>query len=297
MHGIDAPTEGTGKTLLVETALFITSGTQPLLLSAPSSRDDAEWDKRITAALLAGRQFMVWDNVNETLDSASLAKLLTADVYGGRLLGASKDVELPVRLISVYTGNNVSLSREMARRIVRCRLNAHMEIPSQGREFKHTPLLEWVRDNRGDLLWAIYVLVRNWISRGRTPFKGAPLGSYEEWSKTVGGILDAAGVDGFLANREEVYAQVEESEGEHAFFTEWWKEFGDREVTVEDATLRKLAKQHLGLVHGSGTVDLPSGRQVGMRLSAMKGRVYGDFSVELADRRPKKYAIRRQSRS
>lgn len=291
MHGFDAPTEGTGKTLLVEATLLLVSGVRPLLVSAPPSRDDAEWDKRIVSALLSGRQFIVWDNVsqNDALDSASLAKLLTADTYGGRLLGLNKDLELPVRLVSIYTGNNVTLSREMARRVVRTRINAHSEVPSQGREFKHDPLLAWVEENRGDLLWALYVLVRNWLARGGPAFAGEALGSYPEWSRTVGGILQEAGINGFLGNRQDVYDSVSEHGGEDAFFQAWWELKGGLATSTEE--LGKLMQEHLGLTSKLG-YGPPTVEAVGARVRKMLGRVTGAYEVFQASSRPKQYALR-----
>lgn len=293
LHGFDAPTEGTGKTLLVESLLTLVSGIQPSLSSAPASRDDAEWDKRITAALLNGRQYMVWDNVNDTLQSASLAKLLTSSTYGSRLLGLNKDLELPVRLITIYTGNNVGLTREMARRTVRCRLNTHTEIPSQGRSFKHDPLLPWVIENRGRLLWSLYVLVRNWLSRGRQPFLGNVLGSYEEWSRVVGGVLDAAEIPGFLTNREAVYESVEEGSSELSFFEAWWSQYMDS--PVESDGLCKLAQEHLGMSDKLG-LRPPSAQQVGMRLNKLIDRVSGPFEVKLMKARPRTWALRKNEK-
>lgn len=294
MHGFDAPTEGTGKTLAVSSSLLLVSGTTPLLLSAPSSKDDAEWDKRITSALLSGRQYIVWDNVSQrdTLDSASLAKLLTGDVYGGRLLGQNRELDLPVRLVVAYTGNNVTMSREMARRVVLSRQNAHMEIPSQGRKFKHDPLPPWIEENRGELLWALYVLVRNWLALGRPNFSGEALGSYPGWSRVVGGIIERAGIPGFLGNRQAVYDNVEEHGSEDAFFQAWWDLKGGLGTTTEE--LGKLMRDHLGMTGKLG-VGTPTVGAVGKRLQSLRGRVSGDYEVFLTSSRPKTYALRQKS--
>lgn len=291
MHGFDAPTEGTGKTLLVEALLLMTSGVRPLLVSAPSSRDDAEWDKRIASALLNGRQFIVWDNVSsdDVLDSGSLAKLLTADTYGGRLLGSNTELELPNRLVSIYTGNNVSMSKEMARRTVRTRINANMEIPSQGRVFKHSPLLPWVDENRGELLWSLYVLVRNWITQGRPNFSGQALGSYETWSRVIGGILETADIPGFLGNRAEVYESVAESNSEDTFVTAWFDIYGYNGITIE--SIGKLAFEHLGMRDRSG-FGQPTKEAVGRRVKQLVGRVTCDRQIYLMTNRPKMYALR-----
>ena len=56
-----------------------------------------------------------------------------------------------------------------------------------------------LRGSRG----AALTLARNWFSEGRPQWSGRPLGSYEEWSRLVGGILEAADIPGFLGNKSE----------------------------------------------------------------------------------------------
>ena len=45
------------------------------------------------------------------------------------------------------TGNNPEFSKEMARRLLRIRLDAHLERPRQRAEFRHPDLNTWVRAN------------------------------------------------------------------------------------------------------------------------------------------------------
>ena len=49
------------------------------------------------------------------------------------------------------TGNNPEFSNEMARRLLRIRLDAHLERPRQRAEFRHPDLNTWVRANRARL--------------------------------------------------------------------------------------------------------------------------------------------------
>ena len=51
----------------------------------------------------------------------------------------------------VATGNNPEFSNEMARRLLRIRLDAHLERPRQRAEFRHPDLNTWVRANRARL--------------------------------------------------------------------------------------------------------------------------------------------------
>jgi hypothetical protein len=61
------------------------------------------------------------------------------------------------------------------------------------------------------------------------------IGSYESWAQTLGGVLEVAGIQGFLGNLDEM---MEASDGEGAvwrsFVSAWWDRFGTAEVGTSD---------------------------------------------------------------
>jgi hypothetical protein len=66
-------------------------------------------------------------------------------------------------------------------------------------------------------------------------FDPRSLGSFEVWSQTLGGILQVAGVAGFLENLDEVIAASDSEGGAwRAFIQIWWDRFGSAEVSVSD---------------------------------------------------------------
>jgi putative DNA primase/helicase len=200
LHLIDAPTPGTGKTLLADVVAVPVLGGRPLL-KMPESRDADEWRKRLTAKLRGAPAFVVIDNLRQPLDSSALALALTAGVFEDRILGESQMVELPVRCVWIATGNNPVLSDELTRRAIRIRLDAGVEFPEGRTGFRHPDLLGWAREHRGELVWAALVLARGWVGAGRPVPDGAPvLGGLEDWSRVLGGILGHAGIEGFLGN-------------------------------------------------------------------------------------------------
>src|SRR5262249_20571338 len=188
LHLIEKPTPGTGASLLVEIMARIVTGrpTEPIT----EGRDEDEWRKRLTARLRSSPPFIFIDNVRRRLDSAQLAAALTTTVWRDRVLGSSEEVGIPNRSVWVATGNNPSLSNELARRTVRIRLDAKRDRPWLRSGFKHEAIRQWVGENRSSLVHAALVLVHAWISEGqpRNP-KGVTLGMFEEWSVTMGGIL------------------------------------------------------------------------------------------------------------
>ena len=75
LHFFDAPTEGTGKTLLTAVVGLISCGRDPAPIS--EADNDEEWRKRITALMIQGPSVILLDNINRLLDSGALGIALT----------------------------------------------------------------------------------------------------------------------------------------------------------------------------------------------------------------------------
>jgi hypothetical protein len=215
---VDATRQGTGKTLYVNVAAITATGRTAATMNAPDG--DEEWRKQITAQLLQGATMIVVDNVRGRLQSAPLEQALTTSLWQDRVLGKSQQVELPQRATWVATGNNVQPKGDMTRRVYPIRMDAKMERPWTGRDFKIDNLQEWTRQHRGELVAALLTLARGWVAAGRPEPDVELLGSFEEWTRTVGGILQHAGVEGFLGNLETLYEQVGEETAEWSGFLE-----------------------------------------------------------------------------
>ena len=62
-----------------------------------------------------------------------------------------------------------------------------------------------------------------------------PLGSFEEWTRVIGGIVAGAGISGFLANLDAFYeAAVTEVARLRAFVERWWETYGSEPVSARD---------------------------------------------------------------
>jgi putative DNA primase/helicase len=277
---LEAPTPGSGKGLLADVASLPALGSS--LPAMAEGRDDDEWRKRLTSALLQGRPTIRIDNITRPLDSGALALALTEPVWQDRVLGVSRDVLLPIRCTWIVTGNNPSLTTEIARRSVRIRLDARVERPwlagndEGGRDitYRHADLRAWTLEHRDLLVWAALTLISAWLARSR-PGVDTKLGSYEAWSDVLGGILATAGIDGFLDNLGDLYESSDsESIALAAFFADWWEEYGNRAVTASD--LLHLGTRYLDLGGGS-SADVR--KRLGHRLAHLRNTVRGDLCV------------------
>jgi len=271
---IEAPIAGSGKGLLVDALLMPSIGRNVAVM--PAASDEAEWGKRIVSQLLKAPAAILIDNITKSLDSGSLAAVLTSPTYTDRQLGGNKMIELPVRCAWIATANNPTMSTEIARRTVRIRLDPKVDRPWERTGFRHENLREWVHENRGQLIWAALVLVRNWFAQGSEPGTKR-LGSYESWSKVVGGILDAAKIDGFLTNLTAFY-EASDLEGAiwREFVTAWFAKFGESEVGVSD--LFDIAEKIDGFDLGTGSTKAQR-TTFGIALNKQRDRVIGDFRI------------------
>src|SRR5262249_26720528 len=137
-------------------------------------------------------------------------------------------------------------------RTVRIRLDAGLSRPWLRAGFRHPDLVAWTMANRSPLVTAALTLAQAWLSRGRPAGQHPRLGTYEAWSDVLGGILDTAGISGFLGNLPQFYEDVvdDESSAWHALASAWWGRYGDALVGV---------KEIWQLTQGDSAVDLDLG--------------------------------------
>ena len=256
---VDAPQQGTGKSLIAESVATIATGRPAAMMSQP--RDDEEWRKQITSTLLDGSTIITIDNIEGTLYAPSLARVLTADRWQDRILGQSKNAILPQRATWIGTGNNIQLGGDLPRRCYPIRLDAKVDKPWQRTEFKHPDLIEWIIEHRGELLAALLTIARAWYVAGKPRDPTTPVvGSFNTWASSMGGILQLAGVSGFLGNLDRVYelANEEATQWEN-FLSEWALHYGQNAVvTVAQIAqdVREERKNDKGIILGYKNEDL-----------------------------------------
>lgn len=285
---VDAPVQGSGKTLLV-TALGSIAVGGIASESIPSRQAEDEWRKKITSILLSATPFVLLDNIpdNTTIDSPSLAAALTSHEWSDRLLGRNESVRLPSRAVWVATGNNLRVAGDMPRRSYSIRLDANAERPWERAGFRIDALHDHVATHRGELLADAFTVIRGWYAAGKPPASVPAFGSFESWVITVGSVLKFAGVDGFLENLEQTrVVQDEDTQQWNAFFEAWRDNYGTAAVTVDDLCQRLLGNtaassssipDALLLQRDRGDGSLR--RSLGRHLSRLTGRIFTGFKL------------------
>lgn len=219
---ISKPEPGTGGTALGLLSMLLFDGVEPAPLRY--SQNEEEMQKMLLAAFLETRSHMFFDDVVE-FNNRALLQSLTARNVGGRVLGSTKTAERPNNANWIATGNNPIIMSEMARRIVDVRLNLK-NVDVQNRSFRHPHLFSFVKENRGDLVWAILTLIQNWIALGEPRFEERSRASFEDWGAKVGGVLMSAGVEGFLDNTNRRKLADMNDAAIREFAHDWLKRFG-----------------------------------------------------------------------
>ena len=276
IHLLEAPTPGSGKTRLADLICIVTVGDR--VGTTTLAYDESEARKKFTTLLSAGAQVIFIDNVRGGIRSAELAAIITADTWTDRLLGVNKMVQCHNRALWLLSANNPRLSMEIARRCVRIRIVPSEEMPWKRTGFKHADIVGWARENRIQLVRAVLTIIQSWIAAGR-PQGTEVLGSFEAWSRTIGGIINHCGLPGFLGDASEFYANADpESHEWAAFLTVWWEKH--RDVPVSARTLMQLAEErNLIAFARTGDSSWACDSKFGKSLSSLRDRKLSGLEV------------------
>lgn len=274
LHVIDAPTHGSGKGKLARVLLTIGRTDHPNSTPWPTREEEVE--KRLLSFLASGTPTLIFDNVEGVMRSASLCLALTEPVYVGRVLGKSYTPKYEVRTIWAMTSNNATVHKDIARRSVPCRIDPKVEKPFQRDGFKHPQLEEWAHEHRSELLAAALTIARAWVVRGRKASSVKPLGSYEAWTRVMGGICEVAGVPGFLTGMDAFYETADTEQTPWVeFFAAWHAQHGKTPTKARD--LFGLADS-CGLVFPNGSEAHQLAR-FGKQLQYQRDRIIGGYKV------------------
>lgn len=217
---IDGPTPGhlarkmlprTGATKLLSNVSYMATLSHARPQSLPDKKDEVQ--KTLVSNFDAGLQFVFFDNLPDSgkVDFGELASAMTAyPNYAGRRLGQTAMIDVKVDTTFMFTGNKTVLSPELAARVLLIVLDPQVERPEDRTGFKYN-IDAHVAAHGGKYLHAFMTLVQHWIATGCKEWTGKALGGFERHSAIIGGILESAGIMGFLGNREVLRSTVNTS--------------------------------------------------------------------------------------
>ena len=231
LFAIDAPIQGSGKSLLANTISLI--GTERAAPSGAWPHSEEEMEKRLYAQLRAGVPMVVFDNTTEIVQSDSLCAVLTEREYNSRTLGKSETRTFPTSVLFVVTGNNLSFDNDMSVRTLTCRIDPKAEHPEE-RVFKLN-LWEYIPAHRGQLVVDCLTVLKAYDVAGY-PNKGdlTPFGRFEDWDRRVRGALVWLGRADPCAGRGNLVKTSPELEQIGAVLKAWHDVYGENPRTARE---------------------------------------------------------------
>lgn len=238
---IDKPVHGTGASLLANVLCYPSTGVD--IPTKIFHKNEEEQRKQITSHLTGGGGPYLLDNISGTdIDSDVLAMALTSARYSDRLLNTNTEVRLENLGPWIATGNNPGFSGQLSRRFIRIRLVPTDPEPYLREKFVHFPLMPWVQEHRSKLVDACITIVMDWVKNGKPNWTGKPLGSFENFSQVVGGILENAGIVVFMSDMDFQRSGFDtETSQVIAFVQEWFESFGTKEVYAKQLVQMAIA--------------------------------------------------------
>jgi hypothetical protein len=259
---------GLGKSVLAQIVAILRDG-KPTE-TATYNPNDEEFEKRLGAIVHRGATTIIIDNAkgtgrNPRIDSACLERSITDPVLSFRLLGYSREIRAENSHIFCLTANTPDVSRDLVTRCVVVSLY-HEGDPTR-RTFALADPEGYAEEHRVALLGELVGLVERWRAAGSPTADAASRFNKKGWGPIVGGILRAAGLDGFLANAEASAAELDDTRREFAALVAAMAAAPRPEWSP--AELVTLADAH-GLLEGALGAGSPHARAI--RLGLVAGR-------------------------
>lgn len=179
----DAPMPGAGKSVSMAALGALMRGTRtPVTPWVTGGGSESELAKKLVSLLVAGVDYVAFDNVTGTMDSSVLSALLTDGALSERLLGGNVWYSGTARMFVCASSNNASLSRDLSRRLVRIRLNPGVERPNS-LSFPFSPA-ELALSERMRIARAVLIVIRA-FHRAGAPQGGAGSAGYGQWNRLI----------------------------------------------------------------------------------------------------------------
>lgn len=186
----NANSHRSGKTLLFKLCVAPVLG-RVRVRSMP--KNDEEFRKMLDSAALNASPYIILDDVGGNLRNNDLNAFMTSAYWSGRVMHTQKEFEVVNRSMVFITGHSLSVESDLAGRLLQVKL--HLE-EADVRERRISRVIDdeyLARPSvRGDILTALWTIIREWDKAGR-PRGKTRMGGFEKWCEIFGGMVDFAG--------------------------------------------------------------------------------------------------------
>lgn len=171
---------GSGKTKAAQATMMLTGNT-PVERAWTSSA--AESKRAIHSSLKDSHEAIFYDNVEEPLSSSSLCIALTGKHLSSREIGASKDTKVSTNVFFAFTGNNLTVTGDLSRRVLVSTIDHGVENPER-LSFPFDPV-ELVEKDWAAYRVAALTLLCGFYAAGAPKRGEGSIGSFEQWDAMI----------------------------------------------------------------------------------------------------------------
>lgn len=239
MHGATAPVAGSGKSKLMDYASVILTGHKAAVIAA----DNDDIRNSLAAAMLAGADFIGFDNVSRPIGGELLNQALTQSSVVIRLFHTLESRTVPCSAVVFCNGNNLEVLGDTTRRCLMARLEPTVERPELQR-FDFDPV-ELASQRRAQLVVDALTVLRAWIEHGQRErtWMPTPLGSFEQWSRLVREALIWLGEADPIDTMEEIRGVDPELTALRQMAAAWLRVFGSTEMVTTSQVITAAVKE------------------------------------------------------
>lgn len=279
---ITATTQASGKSTLADVCFRIAYGKPAIAANWTTNQD--EMSKYLLSILKAGPSGICFDNLphGSLLDGDQLAKVLTEELYQGRLLRSNKTCTTPTDTLVVLTGNQLRAVNDMRSRLVPIHLEPQVDNP-ESRKFLHGDIISWVKENRHRLIFQIHQILLAWHCEGKQQPAEIKASRFPDWDSTVRQQMVWLGLNDPIELIHQNEDNDPEMDAQKDFFKAMYQTFNSKPVTSQGILDEQmvdfdtdLQESLIELFDGS----MPNARELGKKLSSLKGVVRGGLVLK-----------------
>ena len=283
LHAFTSTTPGSGKTTICDVVSIIATGRKPKNVVMTLNYEESE--KRLDSCLLSGDSIILLNNIDRPLSDSKLCQMVTDSAVNVRLFGTQKNIACPNTAFIMANGNNLVISGDLPRRVLKGKLDPGMERPEK-RKFKRN-IESYVAKNRSGFIRSALIICRAYILSGSPDQNLHPLAGFDDWSNLVRSAMVWAGSADPCESQKDIYADDPERMLLGRLLAEFYAVHEARRRTIRDAIKTDacggVLANHKALADIFSEIAPDSkgfsARKIGKFFAKMDGRIQGGFRL------------------
>lgn len=275
MHGVDAPTAGSGKTEAAQAAGACATGIVPTGVDYPKAE---EFDKHLPALLEKGDRVVMIDNVDMPMRSARLCAFITSAAgIDSRPLGKTETNLVENRAVILVTGNQLTIAGDLRRRTMVGRINTGKANP-EASHFDFTPT-ERAKELFPQAVMAVLSVLRTHMLVGCPGLKllkkkeALDTGSFADWNRLVRACLLWMGYADPVDSQASIRDNDSFFQTDTAMLEDLYRIFPERDFFVKDL-VNKQAFAGTYMVNDKGMLDQ---NKFNYRFGKLRDTIHGEL--------------------